>query len=244
MSFNPAKRRAMTQETSPQITLCIPVLNEEKALPDLLKNISSYFGKFLIPYEVVICLDPSSDKSAEILEKESSSQIRVIKNSKHLGRAESLRQALLAANAPYIAATSVDLSTPLGDITKLLQQISEGGEKIAFGTRTNKKDSPFLSLNTKKNRLEITHMNIYWERNIRKFQDPFSTVFVMKKEIKDQVLNGFVAKGWYLTPQVQEQVLKNNIPYAEVPVHSTAGHAPSFPYVREYLRLFFASFRH
>lgn len=225
----------MTQETSPQITLCIPIFNEATKIPDLLKNVSSYFGKFHIPYEIVFGLDPSTDGTEDLLAKE---KVRVIKNPHRLGRAESLRRALLAAESPYIVAASADLSTPLGDITKLLQNLSGTDFKIAFGTRIDKKDSPFLSLNTKKNRLEITHLNILWEKGRRNFKDPFSTVFVMTKEARDELLKDLRVKGWYLTPALQRQVLEKKTPFVEVPVHATSGQAPAFPYFREYLRMF------
>lgn len=235
----------MTQETSPQITLCIPVLNEQAQIPELLKNISSYFGKFLIPYEVVFSLDPSTDQSEKILmeESEKDPRIRVLKNPRRLGRAESLRQALLQARAPYIASASADLSTPLGDITKLLQHLTETQSKIIFGTRVDKKDSPFFTINTKKNSLEITHINILWESKRLPFKDPFSSYFVMTKEVQADLLKDLSPKGWYLTSDLQKAVLKKNISYSELPIHSTAGRAANYPYLREYLRLFIHGIR-
>ena len=145
--LHPAKTMSMTQETSPQITLCIPVFNEEKTLPGLFSNLSSYFEKFLIPFEVVFCLDPSSDQSEKILEEASrkNSAFRYLVNSRKQGRARSLLRALQEARSPYIAAASVDLSIPLGDLTKLLQSLAEKETAIAFGTRMDKKDSLFRS---------------------------------------------------------------------------------------------------
>lgn len=227
----------MTQGTSPQITLCIPLFNEADKIADLLANLSSYFGKFQIPYQVVFGLDPSTDNTESVLAAQKSSHFKIMRNAKRLGRAESLRLAILAADSPYIAIASADLSTPLGDITKLLQNLSGSEFQIAFGTRIDKKDSPFLTINTKKNRLEITHMNISWEKGVRHFKDPFASAFVMKKEVRDRLLGDLKVRGWYLTPALQKKVLKLGIPYVEVPVHSSAGSAPAFPYIREYFKL-------
>ena len=233
----------MTQETSPQITLCIPVFNEEKTLPGLFSNLSSYFEKFLIPFEVVFCLDPSSDQSEKILEEASrkNSAFRYLVNSRKQGRARSLLRALQEARSPYIAAASVDLSIPLGDLTKLLQSLTEKETAIAFGTRMDKKDSLFLSSTSKKNRLEITYLNIFWEQQKRQFKDPFCSAFVFKKEIRDVLLLDLKASGWYLTQDLQEQVLKKKISFTEVPVYTSTSSPSSFPYYRESLRLFFRS---
>lgn len=236
----------MTQGTSPQITLCIPVYNEEATLPELLQNISSYFAKFLIPYQVIFCLDPSSDRSAEILQQavQKNASLRLIQNSRRRGRAESLRQALLEAEAPYLLSASADLSVPLGELTKLLQNLSEHSAAIAFGTRTDKKASPFLSLDTKKNRFELTYISIFWEQKKRTFKDPFSSAFVLKKDFVVALLDGHPAKGWYLTPFIQKQIEHQNLPFVEVPIHSTSGGGRHFPYWKEYLRWFFRSLRH
>ncbi len=240
----------MTQEPSPQITLCIPILNEEKNLPELFSNLNSFFEKFHIPFEVVFCLDPSQDQSERLLREaqQKDPSYRYFQNPRPLGRARSLIRAIKEASAPYIAATSADLTTPLGDITKLLQKIGEMNSAIVFGDRIGKRDSPFLSSTSKKSRLEITYMNIFWEKNNRRFKDPFCSTFVLKKEIRDLLLSDLKTSGWdlgwYLTPALQEQVLKKNIPFAEVPVYASSFYRKSFPYYRESLRLFLRSLGH
>ncbi len=233
----------MTQETSPQITLCIPVLNEDKTLPGLFSNLTSYFDKFMIPFEVIFCLDPSTDSSEKILQDahRKNSSFRYLLNPRRLGRAKSLLRALKEAQSSYIIAASADLSIPLGDLMKLLQCLSETSTSIAFGTRIDKKDSPFLSSTSKKNRLEVTYMNIFWEQKRRRFKDPFSPAFVFKKEIRDLLLQDLKASGWYLTFSLQDQVLEKNIPFAEIPVYASASQEKSFPYHREHLRLFWRS---
>lgn len=233
----------MTQEPSPQITLCIPVLNEEKTLPGLFSNLTSYFDKFMIPFEVVFCLDPGTDSSEKILAEaqRKNSTFRYIVNSRRLGRAQSLLRALGEAKAPYIASASADLSVPLGDLMKLLQSMSEKNASIAFGTRVDKKDSPYLSSTSKKHRLEITYMNIFWEQKKRHFKDPFCPAFVFKKEVRDLLLRDLKVSGWYLTLNLQDQILEKNIPFTEVPVYTGTSNKKSFPYYREYLRLFWRS---
>ncbi len=241
--LHPAKTSAMTQVTSPQITLCIPVLNEEKTLPGLFSNLTSYFDKFMIPFEVVFCLDPSTDSSEKILQEahRKNSSFRCIVNHRPLGRAQSLLQALKEAQSPYILAASADLSIPLGDLMKLLQSLSEKQVSIAFGTRIDKKDSPFLSSTSKKTRLEITYMNIFWEQKRRQFKDPFCPAFVFKKEIRDALLQNLKVSGWYLTLILQDQVLQKKIPFTEIPVYAGVSQEKSFPYHREHLSLFWRS---
>ncbi len=236
----------MTQETSPQITLCIPVLNEEKTLPDLFSNLSSYFDKFLIPFEVVFCLDPSQDQSEEILKAahQKNPAFRYLVNARPLGRARSLLLAIKEARSTYIATASVDLTIPLGDITKLLQKMSEFNVTIAFGTRRDKKDSPFLNLTSKKSRLEIMYMDIYWEQKKRNFKDPFCSSLIFKKEIRELLIKDIAVSGWYLTDALQDQVIKKNIPFVEMPVYASPQQKDSFPYYREALRLFWRSLRH
>ena len=243
MFNHPAKTKQMTQETSPQITLCIPVLNEEKTLPGLFSNLNSYFEKFMIPFEVVFCLDPSQDQSESLLSEAArkNPHYRYLINPKKLGRARSLVKALDAAQAPYIASASVDLSIPLGDITKLLQKMSEADAAIAFGSRVDKKDSPFLSSASKKHRLEITYLNIFWDQQKRTFKDPFCSAFVLKKDILPSLLADLKVSGWYLSLALQDQVLKKNISFTQAPVYSAVTNPPSFPYYQESLRLFLRS---
>ena len=125
----------MTQKT---LDIIIPVLNEERALPQSIPalhgHLAANFGDF--DWRIVIADNGSEDGTPEVSQQLSRdfpgvSPFRL----EQRGRGLALRTAWLASEADIVAYMDVDLSTDLAALRPLVDAIAEQGCDIAIGSR-------------------------------------------------------------------------------------------------------------
>ncbi|MCS3158304.1 glycosyltransferase [Phocaeicola dorei] len=113
-------------ESSPIVTVLMPVYNAEKYLAEA---INSILNQTFTNYELLIINDGSTDKSEEIILKYSDKRIRYIKNDKNIRLVATLNKGIELAKGKYIARMDADdISVP----TRLEKQITllENNEDI------------------------------------------------------------------------------------------------------------------
>lgn len=122
-----------------ELSVIIPAYNEEKRLGDSLIRISQYLEKRYKEYEIIVVNDGSSDRTRQIAEglKRQIQNLRIISNSKNMGKGYSVKRAILSSKGDIILFTDADLSTPIGELEKLKNAIEEECD-IAIGSRASK----------------------------------------------------------------------------------------------------------
>lgn len=122
--------------STPSISVIIPAYNEEKIIFDTLGRISSYLTKHFEFYEIIVVDDGSKDMTFEmaIEFKKLFSNIRILRNQTNRGQGYSIKKGFFAANGEWILCSDADLSTPIGEIKKLIAWIHSGFD-LAFGSR-------------------------------------------------------------------------------------------------------------
>ncbi|MCX7979019.1 MAG: hypothetical protein N2578_08450, partial [Bdellovibrionaceae bacterium] len=183
-----------------------------------------------------------SDKDSETLQKaqnlsEKDPRVQISVSEGHRDRARILHSILKRARSERIVIGSVDLSVPLGDLLKLVQNLTdqENPVEAVFGDRTRKKDSPFLGTNTPKNRFEIMWMNILYETKKSFLRDPFCSAVAIKKSSLSPHLDELKPAGWYLTMDLFELCRKKGLKTAEVTVFASSGQTEHHSRFRENL---------
>ncbi len=122
---------------APTIDIVIPVLNEEKALPQCVMILSEFLRENLPdnPWRVMIADNGSTDNTRAVSEMLAQRYAGVsYVYIPQRGRGRALRMAWLESNADMVGYMDVDLSTNLGSLPKLVQAIEEGYD-IAIGSR-------------------------------------------------------------------------------------------------------------
>lgn len=134
----------MEQRPGPEATLSlvIPAYDEEARLPALLETLAAEADAAVGAAgmrlrEVLIVDDGSSDRTAELLRAAAKDNGRlkpVIEFDRNRGKGAAFAAGALRAEGDYVLLADVDLSTPLGELSKLTAAI-EGGADIAIGSR-------------------------------------------------------------------------------------------------------------
>lgn len=122
----------------PEISIVIPAYNESVRLIAPLRKLLE-FAETAGNIEIVVVDDGSSDGTAEIARNTAAERpavsVNVIRYEQNRGKGFAVKTGLLAATANIALITDADLSTPIEEMTKLVEPIRDGKTDVAFGSR-------------------------------------------------------------------------------------------------------------
>lgn len=125
--------------SSSNITIVIPIYNEEKVLQNTIKEVIEFLSTQEYNYSIIIADNNSTDSSGDIAIELSETFPQV--NYLHLprkGRGFALRNAWKNSNSEVLVYMDVDLSSPLKALPDLINPILNNEADITFGSRLKK----------------------------------------------------------------------------------------------------------
>ncbi len=131
--------------TRPDVSVVIPVYNEQENLEALFTRLMSVMDKAGKPFEVLFTNDGSRDRSGAMLRTfhdRRPNEVRVIDFNGNFGQHMAIMAAFERARGEVIVTLDADLQNPPEEIPKLLAAI-EAGHDVVGGFRKNRKDSFF-----------------------------------------------------------------------------------------------------
>jgi glycosyltransferase involved in cell wall biosynthesis len=120
------------------ISVVIPAYNEEKRLPSALARILEYLDTSGLPVTEILVVDDGSrdGTAAAVLEfARRRPCVRLLKNPGNRGKGYSVRHGMLEAKGDWALFTDADLSSPIEEITKLLDAVEQNSAQVAIGSR-------------------------------------------------------------------------------------------------------------
>jgi dolichol-phosphate mannosyltransferase len=127
----------MTQTTdSPEVSVIVPVYNEEENVPILQSELSAALKG--IDHEIIFVDDGSTDRTVERIE--AAPNVRVIRFEKNAGQSAAIYAGLQAASGAILVLIDGDLQNDPADIPKLVGEISRGADLIC-GYRAQRRDT-------------------------------------------------------------------------------------------------------
>ncbi len=133
------------ESSQPEISVVIPVYNEEQAVPHLQKALVDALSDLEFTWEVLLVDDGSSDGSGDALDAVARSDPRfvVIHLRRNYGQTAAMCAGFDHARGDIIVAMDADLQNDPADIPKLLAKLDEGYDVVS-GWRRDRKD-PWLT---------------------------------------------------------------------------------------------------
>lgn len=125
------------------VSLVIPVYNEEESLHPLIDWISKTLSTTSLSYEVIFVDDGSSDKSWEIiksLKSKMSDQIKGLRFRRNYGKAAALNHGFELAEGEVIITMDADLQDSPEEIQPLYKMITEDGYDLVSGWKKKRHD--------------------------------------------------------------------------------------------------------
>jgi dolichol-phosphate mannosyltransferase len=126
---------------APEISLVIPVYNEEENLPVLHGEIQEAMAGVDRPYEVIYVDDGSTDRSPAVLSDlaRQDPRVRILRQRRNSGQSAALDAGFRFARGEVIVTLDADLQNDPADIPRLLERIGE--HDVVSGVRARRQDS-------------------------------------------------------------------------------------------------------
>ena len=130
-----------TAGESPNLSIVIPVMNEEGSIIILYEKLKSVLKKLDQTYEIIFIDDGSTDGSFEILSDISTNdeKVSVIKFRRNYGQTAAFAAGFKYAAGDVVITLDADLQNDPEDIPRLLAKMSEGYDLVS-GWRKNRQD--------------------------------------------------------------------------------------------------------
>ncbi len=123
----------------PEISIIIPAYNESERLGAPLKTILDFVVASELNAELIVVDDGSGDDTVTVANNVFATypgvSSRVMSYGANRGKGFAVKTGLLAASADIALFTDADLSTPIQEISKLVDPIRSGECDVAFGSR-------------------------------------------------------------------------------------------------------------
>jgi undecaprenyl-phosphate 4-deoxy-4-formamido-L-arabinose transferase len=133
-----------------EISLVIPVYNEESNLSVLMERIRPVMENLRKSYEIIFIDDGSRDGSLGILKSFSSEpHVRVIELTRNYGQHAAILAGFSQVRGEIVITLDADLQNPPEEIPKLVRVMEEGGYDVVGTIRKGRKDSLFRILPSK-----------------------------------------------------------------------------------------------
>jgi glycosyltransferase involved in cell wall biosynthesis len=124
------------------LSIVIPVYNEEGSLPPLMQELSSVLGATALSYEVLCVDDGSSDRSYEVLRELSRTfpSLVAIRLRRNFGQTAAMQAGFDAARGDVVVPMDADLQYDPADIPAMLERLNQGYDVVA-GWRAARRDT-------------------------------------------------------------------------------------------------------
>jgi len=206
-----------------EISIVVPVLNEETAIPSVLKSIKKTMDDSGFSYEIIVVDDGSTDRSVEMAQN-SGVSIQLIKHSTNRGYGAALVSGIKKAKYDWIAITDGDGSYPIEVIPEMLRYTNE--YDMVVGARTLNPQQP-LSRGLAKWFLVKLANYLSGER----IPDLNSGLRLIRKEAVEKFLR-ILPNGFSFTTTITLALLTNHyrVKYIPISYHKRIGRSKFRPF--------------
>jgi dolichyl-phosphate beta-glucosyltransferase len=132
---NYEKWKTVPIEGEPKLSIVIPAYNEEDRIVATIGAIASHVSDLGFPWELLIEDDGSRDNTVRIVEDLHLANLRLQKAPKNGGKGSVVQRGMLAARGKYVLFADADNSTPIEEVSKVLDKLEKDGYSVAVGSR-------------------------------------------------------------------------------------------------------------
>ena len=127
------------------ISIVVPLFNEDESLPELTAWIERVMLTNNFSYEVILVDDGSNDRSWEVIETlhTHNNHIKGIKFQRNYGKSAALNEGFKAAKGNVVITMDADLQDSPDEIPELYKMIIEDGFDMVSGWKKKRYDSVF-----------------------------------------------------------------------------------------------------
>ncbi len=149
-----------------KLSIVIPAYNEEKTIAAILQKVLDVKLIQGFEKEIIIVNDCSKDDTLNIAESfaKTDNRIRVISNSKNLGKSRSVKNGILVSTGDYVVIQDADLEYEPQDFADMLAYAEENALDVVYGNRFGKQKKVIYWQNYYGNKVLsfVSNLFTYW----------------------------------------------------------------------------------
>ena len=128
---------------TPYLSVILPIFNEEKSLPELMRDLYSVCDSLNKNYEIIFVDDCSSDRTLEILNQyaDKDQRIKIIRFSRNFRHQAAISAGLDASRGELVVTMDSDLQHPPQVISEFIKQANNGYDVVIAERVANEKRS-------------------------------------------------------------------------------------------------------
>ena len=128
-----------------QLSIIVPVFKEEKNIPEFIKRLRAILLSETENYEVIFSMDPSPDKTEEVIleEHRHDTRIKLIKFSRRVGQPMATLAGMQYSKGSAVVVMDVDLQDPPELILEMTAKWREGFD-VVYAQRRTREGEPLL----------------------------------------------------------------------------------------------------
>jgi polyisoprenyl-phosphate glycosyltransferase len=129
----------------PGISVIVPVYKEEPNIRPFLERLEPVLDSLGVMYEIIFCLDPSPDRTEEIITQEinRNQNVKLIVLSRRFGQPTATMAGILLCKGETCVVIDVDLQDPPELIIQMYEKLKEGYE-VVYAKRRSRKGETFI----------------------------------------------------------------------------------------------------
>ena len=142
METIPAPRQSLAQVEPPDISLVVPVYNEQDSLEEVYRQSVHALEGLGRPYEIIFVDDGSTDETWAVLERlhAGDAELRAVRLKRNFGQHPAMHAGLVRARGDIVVTMDGDLQNSPADLPQLVAAV-QGGADVASGRRRGREDS-------------------------------------------------------------------------------------------------------
>jgi len=127
------------------LSIVVPVYKEEKNVPEFLKRIRPILSAITEDYEIIFSLDPSPDRTEEVIldERSRDERIRLLRFSRRFGQPMATLAGLTYSTGDAVIVMDVDMQDPPELVGEMVQKWREGYD-VVLPQRRQRTGEPWL----------------------------------------------------------------------------------------------------
>jgi len=204
--------------TKTEISIIIPVYNEEKRIIPCLKRILSYCSEKKWDVELIVAEDGSTDNTKSIVNnfRSNDNRINLLTFKNRLGKGGAIRNAIFHASKDYICFLDVDLSADIDEVNRLISYIDKFD--MVIGSRILRGNLPPIKAPTYRKIPSRFYSRLFRFLFQIPIHDPQCGLKLFKKNIARRVFSELHITGFAFDSEVIVKAYSLDLQIKEVPI--------------------------
>ncbi len=202
------------------LDVVIPVLNEERALPDSVARLHGFMSREMAGYDwrIVIADNGSTDSTPRVIERLEREFPRTAgERLERRGRGRALHHAWSSSGADMVGYMDVDLSTDLAALPVLARAVGEEGYDLAIASRL-RPGAVVVDRPLKREIISRCYSLLFRSMFFTSFADAQCGFKVVSRRVVQEVLPLVEDLGWFFDSELLILADKNGYRIKECPV--------------------------